>query len=125
MEHRLFAARGAVQVETDDRDAIIKAVTAMYDRLVEDNAVQESDMVCIQFSITRDLRSLNPAAALRTRDARFAVPLFCMQEPDIEGMMPRTIRMLIQFYAPVGHCARHAYLGGAGNLRPEFRVAEE
>lgn len=120
MEKRLFAARGATQVDKDDRECIIAAVLEMYDELTCGNKMREQDMVSIQFTITGDLRSVNPATALRTRDNFFPIPLFCMQEPEIDGMLVRTIRLLILFYAPADHETVHAYLGGATRLRPDL-----
>ena len=120
MEQRLFAARGAVQVDADESESIITAVQAMYDEIVCSNALLESDMVSVQFSVTGDLRSVNPATALRSRNQQFPVPLFCMQEPETTGMLKRTIRMLLLFYAPSDHVSCHAYLGGAAVLRPDF-----
>jgi len=120
MEDRLFAARGAVQVDRDEKEMIITAVRTMYDELVEANKITEQDMVSIQFSVTGDLHTLNPATALRSRDNFFPVPLFCMQEPQVEGTLVRTIRMLVLFYAPADHVTTHAYLGGAARLRPDL-----
>lgn len=121
MGQRLYGVRGAVQVLCDDPEQITASVLKMYDDVVLANNILLSDMVSIQFTMTKDLGSLNPATALRSREKNFPVPLFCMQEPEIQGMMERMIRMLIHFYAPEGHIARHAYLGGASALRPDWQ----
>jgi len=120
MERRLFAVRAATQIGRDSREEIIDAVCDVYDRVCEANGMDVSDMVSIMFTMTSDLRTTNPATALRTRDARFAVPLFCMQEPDVDNMLERTIRLIIHYYAPEHHTPKAVYLHGAANLRPDL-----
>ncbi|MGE0076053.1 MAG: chorismate mutase [Sphaerochaetaceae bacterium] len=120
MERRLFAVRAATQIDRDNRDEIIDAVCDMYDRVCEMNGIGVSDMVSIMFTMTSDLRTTNPATALRSRDERFAVPLFCMQEPDVDNMLARTIRLIIHYYAPGHHAPKAVYLHGATKLRPDL-----
>ncbi len=120
VERRMFAARGAIQVESDSRERMVEAVLTLFDRIVSDNTIEQQDMVCIQFTVTPDLRSMNPATALRSRDNSFPVPLFCMQEPVVDGMLERTIRLMVMFYADADHKVAHAYIGGAARLRSDI-----
>jgi len=120
MERRLFAVRAATQLNRDNRGEIIEAVCDMYDRVCEANALSVPDMVSIMFTMTSDLRSANPATALRSRDERFEVPLFCMQEPEVDNMLERTIRLIIHYYAPEHHSPKAIYLHGATKLRPDL-----
>lgn len=120
MVERLYAVRGATQVENDDRGLIIEAVLELFDTLCTSNELLEDQMVSIQFSVTTDLHSVNPATALRSRDTTFSVPLFCMQEPVIDDMLPRTIRMLVHYYKSDGHRPQAVYLHGAKVLRPDL-----
>ncbi len=120
MNPKLIAIRGAIQVTEDTREAIIKAVLELYDTICETNALQEEHMVSLMFSVTFDLQSLNPATALRSRNASFNVPLFCMQEPTITGMLPRTIRLMVNYYGNEEQKPTHIYLHGAARLRPDL-----
>lgn len=120
MTERLFAVRGATQVEKDDRSLIIESVTELYDALCAGNGLREDHMVSIQFTVTTDLHTVNPATALRSRDVSCSVPLFCMQEPVIDGMLPRTIRMLVHYYQSDVHRPQAVYLHGARMLRPDL-----
>ena len=120
MTKRLYAVRGAIQVESDDRDNITTSVVELYRALCDANALEMDSIVSWQFTITPDLRSLNPATALRTIEGTAHIPLFCMQEPVVEGMLERTIRCMVLHYAPIDHISSHIYLGGAKILRPDI-----
>lgn len=114
----ISAVRGACGVSEDSKEAIITSVKACFEGLLEKNHLEEGDLACVMFTITSDLRSKNPAGALRASGHGSQVPLFCMQEPEIEGMMPRCIRLLLilkeerENLVPV-------YINGAEILRPD------
>ena len=120
MNDRLFAVRGATTVTEDTKEAITKAVLEMYDLIVERNKLNSGNIVSIQFTITPDLRSMNPATALRTQKKSFMIPLFCMQEPVVENMLGKTIRTIIYFYSDSEHKVEHVYLGKAAALRQDL-----
>jgi chorismate mutase len=119
------AARGAIQVTSDSREAIQEAGTRLVSAVLEANGLAESDLVSLVFSITEDLRSGNPATGLR-REGFAEVPLFCVQEASVEGSMPRVIRLLATFEAPASWTAagrmraEAVYLDGARALRPDL-----
>lgn len=120
MDNRLFAVRGATTVKEDTIEAVMKAVLEMYDLIVERNDLKLANIVSVQFTITPDLKSMNPATALRTQKESFSVPLFCMQEPVIEGMLEKTIRTIIYFYSDSNHKVEHVYLAEAAILRKDL-----
>lgn len=114
-----YALRGAVTVEHDEKDEITAAVKEMFESLLSLNALEEDELVFIHFSMTKDLRSLNAASALRRSGHASGVPLFCTQEADIDGGLEKCIRVLVM----VGHEPltekRMVYLGRAAALRPD------
>jgi chorismate mutase len=121
MDVRLTAVRGAIQVSNDSDEAIEKAVCSLYSAMLDKNEhMVEDNMVCIMFSMTNDLQALNPATALRRAFPELVTPLFCMQEPQVAGMLSRTIRIMVQFHAPVQTRVQHVYLEGARKLRPDL-----
>ena len=120
MQERLFAVRGATQVAMDDEIAIREAVVELFYALRADNSLETDNIVSIQFSVTPDLNSLNPAAALRSVDHTESIALFCMQEPVVDNMLSRTIRCLIHYYASENHRPKPIYLHGAKRLRPDL-----
>lgn len=115
---RLYAIRGAVCVE-NTADSIISGVKQLYEQILEKNNFKTEDAVSIQFTITQDLTKLNPAAALRKSGYGSDIPLFCSQEPQIEGMLEKVIRILITVYQEKKPVA--VYLNGAEILRPDLK----
>ena len=120
MNDRLFAVRGATQVAFDDKQSIEDAVIELFTGIRDANHLHTDAMVSIQFTITPDLHSYNPATALRSMEGTSEVPLFCMQEPIVDNMLPRAIRILIHYYAPSNQKQNPVYLHGAASLRPDL-----
>ena len=122
---RLYCIRGATCTE-NTREAIRTAVGSLFDGICAENRFDAADMVSIQFTMTADLNELNAATALRTAGTGLdvsAVPLFCAQEPEVKGMLPRVIRIMVSVYMAEGTVLRNVYLNGAEVLRPDFARA--
>jgi chorismate mutase len=113
------ALRGATTVEKDDKEEIDIAILELFETLVQENRIAEKDILYIMFTQTSDLRSRNPAAALRSSGYGTAVPLFCSQEVEIDGMMKKVIRMMIIFKTS-NSTKNPVYLRRAANLRPDL-----
>jgi len=113
------AVRGAVQIENDTPDEIKSGVSELIKAIFRKNDVKEKNIVSIHFSQTADLRSMNPAAALRVNGFS-ETPLFCSQEPDYEGSQPKIIRVLITFSSPGRKKPVPVYIHGAESLRPDL-----
>ena len=94
---RLYAIRGAVCVE-NTADSVINGVKQLYEAILEKNNFNSEDAVSIQFTVTQDISALNPDAALRISGYGSDIPLFCSQEPQIDGMLEKVIRILITVY---------------------------
>ncbi|MCH3916213.1 MAG: chorismate mutase [Spirochaetia bacterium] len=121
MKERIVdALRGAICVSSDTSDAIDDAVKKLYENIMEKNHLETNDLAFILFTQTGDLRSRNPAAALRASGHGNDVPLFCMQELEIEGMLERVIRIMIVTNVKIEN-PRPVYMDGAQQLRPEFK----
>ena len=116
---KLQAVRGAVQVASNSRSEISRDTQLMMQTLIAENQIEERHMVSVQFSITSDLTAVNPATAFRQLGFTKA-PLFCCREPDIDGAMPRVVRVLVTVYSEEGVELRPCYLNGAEKLRPDL-----
>ncbi|MCL2042924.1 MAG: chorismate mutase [Treponema sp.] len=114
----LFALRGAVRCE-NSADDIRKQVSGLYNFLLEKNHLEESDIVSITFSQTKDLDALNPAAALRQSGKAGNLALFAVQEAETVDSLPQIIRALVHCYLPEGSHPCHVYCNGAEVLRPD------
>ncbi|HPS43629.1 MAG TPA: chorismate mutase, partial [Treponemataceae bacterium] len=117
MEDRLYAVRGAVCCE-NTAESVSSLVPLLYREILDRNAIAESAIVSVIFSVTNDLTALNPATAIRKAGLARAVPLFASAEPFIENYLPRVIRVLITFYGDKAPVA--VYLNGAEVLRPDL-----
>jgi chorismate mutase len=114
------AVRGAVQLERDEAGHMDEQVSELLIAILERNTLTTEDLISIWFTATPDLHSDFPAAAARKLGI-VDVPLICAQELDIEGAMPRVVRVLahIESDLPRSEVA-HVYLGAAGALRKDI-----
>jgi chorismate mutase len=122
-EERLYAVRGAIQVEVNEADAILSATEELVGELISRNGLELERMVSCVFTCTRDLDAEFPAVAARDLGLD-SVPLLCAQEIAVPGAMPRVIRVMVHYYAPSGHQPTHTYLGEAQNLRADLEAAQ-
>ncbi len=113
------AVRGAIQVAEDSAGAIRAASVRLTSELLARNALAAGRIVSLVFSITRDLTRASPAEAARSLGLP-EVPLFCLQEAEVAGSMPRVIRALLTYEADGGRQPVPVYLDGAEGLRPDL-----
>lgn len=95
-------------------------VKRLLTEILERNELAADDLISIWFTATPDLHSDFPAAAARGLGI-VDVPLLCAQELDIEGALPRVVRILahIESDLPRSEIA-HVYLGAAAALRKDI-----
>ncbi|MFD3947787.1 chorismate mutase [Streptomyces sp. NPDC058579] len=114
------AVRGAVQLERDEAGHMSEQVEELLTAVLERNGLNPDDLISIWFTATPDLHSDFPAAAAR-RIGIVDVPLICAQELDIEGAMPRVVRLLAHIESELPKSAiAHVYLGAAAALRKDI-----
>jgi chorismate mutase len=122
-EQKLWAVRGAIQVERNDAESILAASEQLMRELIGRNDLAPAAMVSCIFTATDDLDAEFPAVAARNLGLD-AVPLLCTREMPVPGSMERVIRVLVHYYAPAGHTPAHAYLNGAEALRSDLHAAQ-
>jgi chorismate mutase len=95
-------------------------VSELLTAILERNGLTSDELISIWFTATPDLHSDFPAAAARKLGI-VDVPLICAQELDIEGALPRVVRVLahIESELPKSGIA-HVYLGAAAALRKDI-----
>ncbi len=112
--------RGATQLTADDPAEMTEAVVELVGEIMRRNHIGTDDLVSVIFTSTPDLRSAFPAAAARTLGIG-DVPLLCAQELDVEGALPRVVRVLAHVQLDVPrHEVVHVYLRGAEVLRQDL-----
>lgn len=114
------AVRGATQVEVDERDHVLERVAEMVTDVMEANGLDVDDFISVIFTATSDLHSEFPAYA--ARNLGFVdVPLICARELEIDGSMPRVVRMMAHVETDLPRAdITHVYLHGAAALRRDL-----
>ncbi|UCF98946.1 MAG: chorismate mutase [Spirochaetaceae bacterium] len=113
------AVRGAVGIEHNREGEIHAGAQKLIEEILSQNNIAETDLISILFSVTRDLTKGNPATGLRSNG--FAeVPLFCVQEAEIEGALPKILRVLVTYGTESNAAPVPVYLGRAVSLRPDL-----
>jgi chorismate mutase len=119
------AVRGATQLETDVRDHMLDRVAEMVRDVMDSNDLGVEDFISIIFTATSDLHSEFPAYAARQLGFH-DVPLICARELEIEGSMPRVVRMMAHVETPLTReDVTHVYLHGAAALRRDLNRVRE
>ena len=114
------AIRGATQLDSDVRDHLLVSVEELIREIFSANDVDTDKLVSMVFTATSDLHSEFPALAARQLGIG-DVPLLCAQEIDVEGSMPRVIRVMLHIQSDVPRSEiRHVYLRGAAALRRDL-----
>lgn len=120
---RLYSVRGAITVPDDSPEAIQAAVAEMVSEAIKQNNIPISDIAAAFFTMTPDLTSFNPALAVRRAFPEWnQVPMLCSQEALVQNMMPRCIRLMIQWMSSTKHSVQHIYLQEAAKLRPDLAL---
>lgn len=114
--------RGATTVAADRAELIEEAVQELLLALLERNGVTADDVVSAWFTATPDLTSDFPARGARHLGWR-EVPMLCAQEIDVDGALPRCLRVLLHVEVEHGAALRPLYLRDARELRPDLATA--
>ena len=119
------AVRGATQLEEDVREHMLDRVAEMVSGVMSANGLEVDDFISVIFTATSDLHSEFPAYAAR-RLGFGEVPLICARELEIEGSMPRVVRMMAHVESDLPRAdITHVYLHGAAHLRRDLSRVHE
>ena len=114
------AVRGATQLEEDVREHLLDRVAEMVLDVMTVNGLEVDDFISVIFTATSDLVSEFPAYAAR-RLGFGEVPLICARELEIDGSMPRVVRMMAHVESDLPRAdITHCYLHGAAALRTDL-----
>ena len=111
------AIRGDVQVDANEREAIIEATAELVAEVISRNDLVTDDVISVLFTATPDLTAEFPALAAR-KIGFHEVPLICASEIAVPGAMPRVVRLMAHVETDRPRSAiQHVYLRGAAALR--------
>ncbi len=109
------AIRGAIFVEKDSCESIKNATFSLMNALFTSNSLKDEEVVSIIFSLTRNLRSMNPATVFRKTG--HDVPLMCFQEAEFDGDDHKIIRVLVLTERERNSRVVNIYKNGAEHLK--------
>jgi chorismate mutase len=113
------ALRGATTLDVDAPDHIRERVKALMAALYERNGLDNDRLISVLITGTSH-RTFHPVTAAREFGLD-DVPLLGAQELDIEGTMPRCVRVLLHVETDRPRSElRHVFLEGAVSLRPDL-----
>ncbi len=111
------AIRGAVQVDADDRQAILDGTAELVTEVMDRNGLTTDEVISVIFSATPDLSAEFPALAARKLGFQ-EVPLLCCTEIRVPNAMPRVVRLMMHVETDQERAQiQHVYLRGAAALR--------
>jgi chorismate mutase len=114
------ALRGATTLDEDTADQVFTRVKALFAALYERNGLTNDAVISAFVTATPDIRSMFPATAARAFGLD-DVPLLGAQEVDVDGGLPRCVRVLLHIETDLPRAElRHAFLEGAAVLRPDL-----
>jgi chorismate mutase len=114
------AVRGATQLEEDVREHMLDRVAELVNEVMAANGLSVDDFISVIFTSTDDLVSEFPAYAARQLGFT-EVPLMCARELEIQGSMPRVVRLMAHVETDLPRAdVTHVYLHGAANLRRDL-----
>jgi chorismate mutase len=114
------AVRGATQLVSDTREEMLDRVAEMVTEVMTANQLDVDDFISVIFTATSDLVAEFPAYA--ARQLGFGeIPLLCARELEIDGSMPRVVRMMAHVETDLPRAeVTHVYLHGAAALRTDL-----
>ena len=113
--------RGATCLQRDDAAEMADAVGELLGQMLSRNDIANDDVVSVLLTCTPDLTSAFPAAGARAFGL-VDTPLMCAQEMDVEGALPRGVRILAHVETAAPRSAiEHVYLRGAEVLRQDLQ----
>ncbi len=114
------AIRGAIQLDSDERSHLLKSTAELVTKVLHENNLSQADLISIFFTATTDITSEFPALAARELGLG-DVPLMCSVEMDVQGAMPRVIRLMMHAETNLSRSEiQHIYLRGAAKLRTDL-----
>lgn len=93
LDYKIVGIRGATSLTKDHPIELTEKVLELWNKIIENNDIMH--IISVIFSVTPDIKSLNPATILREKLDLNNIPFMCLQEASFENSASRIIRILI------------------------------
>jgi chorismate mutase len=112
--------RGATTVSKDLAREVLQATQELLTVMQKENQFDIEDIAAVFFTVTSDVRSVFPAKAARSMGWN-QVALLCSNEIEVDGALPRCIRVLILINTNKRQAElKHIYLRESRGLRKDL-----
>ena|SRR5690606_27365565 len=113
--------RGAITVKHNEEQEILDHTLELLQAIVNENQIRPEEIASVMITVTQDLNTAFPAAAIRKLPDWERVPLMCSVEIDVPGGLPRCIRLMVLVNTEKSQDEIiHVYLNEAVRLRPDL-----
>ncbi len=102
-------------MKEDSPEEIEKATNLIMDKIYSLNFIKDEEVVSVIFSLTKDLRAMNPVTIFRRSDHN--VLLMCFQEADFEKPPEKVLRVMILVERNMKSKIVNVYENGADTLK--------
>ena len=109
--------RGAITVEENSTEAIGSAVIKLLTEMINRNKIETNLISHAIFSLTPDLNAEFPAKYARINLKWKDVAMMCFNELEVDGALPKCLRVLIVINCGESFVPEFVYLDGAEVLR--------
>jgi len=118
-DHKMKFIRGATTASGNSVREIETAVVELIDELIARNNLNETNLLSITFTSTKDLDACFPASIARKCNGLDSVAFLDCQQMHVKDDLDFCIRIMAQVLLPSNNTVKHPYLRGASKLRSD------
>ena len=117
--YRIKFIRGATTASGNSVKEIEEAVVELVDELISRNNLDNTNLLSITFTATKDLDACFPASIARKYNGLDSVAFLDCQQMYVSDDVDFCIRLMAQVLLPSNSTVKHPYLRGASKLRSD------
>ena len=117
--YRIKFIRGATTASGNSVKEIEDAVVELVNELISRNKLDNTNLLSITFTATKDLDACFPASIARKYNELDSVAFLDCQQMYVSNDVDFCIRLMAQVLLPSNNPIKHPYLRGASKLRTD------
>ena len=117
--HSIKFIRGATTATGNSVKEIEEAVVELVNELISRNNLDNTNLLSITFTATKDLDACFPASIARKYNGLDSVAFLDCQQMYVSNDVDFCIRLMAQVLLPLNSPVKHPYLRGASKLRKD------
>ena len=117
--HKIKFIRGATTASGNSVEEIEDAVVELVNELISRNNLDNTNLLSITFTATKDLDACFPASIARKYNGLDSVAFLDCQQMYVSNDVDFCIRLMAQVLLPSINPVNHPYLRGASKLRSD------